>query len=813
VITQNIIRSIFKPVGLRSCFFTLLRFSLVLLLLGFFAAEDGAAQTANITVSSVSAYRGTQASISVAFAPGATAVSTVQFDLNFSSALSYAGVSTGQAANNAGKTTTGNSISGGARFLVFGMNQTAIGSGVIANIQLNISSGAPAGLIPVTISGIVAADPDAAQVITFGTSGSVTVLVSSDTTPPTISGVTSTNIFSTGATIAWNTNETSDTQVEYGLTTGYGNTTSLNSGLTMAHSQELTGLSGNTLYHYRVRSKDAAGNLATSGDNTFITTDAGDAPTISAITISGITNKSATISWSTNKPADSEVEYWVEQPATHTAALRTLVTSHSLTLNSLQKNTLYHFLVKSTDGDSNQAVSSEGTFTTAQDGTPSLAWPRFSSGADVLGTYTMVGLGLANLSSTSATLTFTATDSDGNATSGQNITNPVTAALDPTAQLPILDWELFGSGLLDSLSNGWGKLESTTSDTTGFYLIFDSGLSLMDGGNFAESQLTDFAFTEIQTDGYNKINIINNNPETASLTLDLMRANGTVRSSQSRVISANGALTADLFDELFAGIEPNATDYVRVHSSKGVLPFQVMRQKSGDVAALSGMDLAAGAKTLYSPQYAIGGPWRTALSIINLDSVSGSVLFQLFGENGAQIGTTRFVAIPASGKFYLDDPGFFLTTNLENVTAGYVVVTSDNIRIAGSTVFGDIHRQESFSALALISDLQNSVLFSHVASNDLYYHGIAIVNPGSTDTVVTLQLYAEDGTLLGRTDEMIGAKQRQCRVLAEYFSTLEGMSRTSGYVRLHSGSPIASFSLFGTKDYSVLSAIPPQVIQ
>jgi hypothetical protein len=130
-----------------------------------------------------------------------------------------------------------------------------------------------------------------------------------------------------------------------------------------------------------------------------------------------------------------------------------------------------------------------------------------------------------------------------------------------------------------------------------------------------------------------------------------------------------------------------------------------------------------------------------------------------------------------------------------------------------STVFGDIHRQESYSALALISNLQNSVLFSHVASNDLYYHGIAVVNPNSTDIVVSFQLYAEDGTILGRTDELIGAKQRQCRVLEQYFSTLEGKSQTSGYVRLQSDSPIASFSLFGTKDFSVLSAIPAQVIQ
>jgi len=469
--------------------------------------------------------------------------------------------------------------------------------------------------------------------------------------------------------------------------------------------------------------------------------------------------------------------------------------------------------VKSTDGDSNQAISSERTFTTAQDGTPSLVWPRFSSGANILGTDTMVGLGLANLSANSATLTFTATDSDGNLTAGQNITNPVTTSLDPSTQLPILDWEIFGSGLLNSLSSGWGQLESTTANTTGFYLIFDSGLSLMDGGNFADSPLTDFAFTEIQTDGYNKINIINNNFEPANVMIDLMRTNGTVRSSQSRVINAYGALTADLFSDLFVGITPNATDYVRVHSNKGVQPFQVMRQKSGDIATFSGIDLTAGAKTLYSPQYAIGGPWRTALSIINLDSVSGMVLLRLFGEDGAQIGTTRAITIAANGKLYIDDPAFFLTTNLDNVTAGFVEITSDSIRVAGSTAFGDINRQESYSTLALISHLQKSVLFSHVASNDMYYHGIAIVNPNETSIVVAFELYAEDGTLLQRNDEMIGAKQRQCRVLTQYFSSLEGKNQTSGYVRLTSNMPIASFSLFGTKDFSVLSAIPPQVIQ
>jgi hypothetical protein len=66
--------------------------------------------------------------------------------------------------------------------------------------------------------------------------------------------------------------------VEYGTTTAYGSSTTLNTSLVTAHSANLSGLLANTTYHYRVKSRDAAGNLRTSGDFTF-TTAASQTPT------------------------------------------------------------------------------------------------------------------------------------------------------------------------------------------------------------------------------------------------------------------------------------------------------------------------------------------------------------------------------------------------------------------------------------------------------------------------------------------------------------------------------------------------------
>ena len=76
---------------------------------------------------------------------------------------------------------------------------------------------------------------------------------------------------SSSAQIVWQTNELAGSQVEYGLTTNYGSSTPLDPALVFSHATPLTNLLANTTYHYRAKSKDAAGNLAVSGDFIFTT--------------------------------------------------------------------------------------------------------------------------------------------------------------------------------------------------------------------------------------------------------------------------------------------------------------------------------------------------------------------------------------------------------------------------------------------------------------------------------------------------------------------------------------------------------------
>jgi parallel beta-helix repeat protein len=188
-----------------------------------------------------------------------------------------------------------------------------------------------------------------------------------DTTAPTISGMSTSNVSSSGATANWTTNEASTTQVEYGTTTAYGSSTTMNTAMVTSHSAAMSGLAAGTTYHYRVKSRDAAGNTATSGDYTFTTAAAQDttAPTLSGIGSSNVSNAGATVAWTTNEASDTQVEFGTTTAYGSSTTLNTAkVTSHSANLTGLTASTVYHYRVKSRDAAGNLAVSGDYTFTT-----------------------------------------------------------------------------------------------------------------------------------------------------------------------------------------------------------------------------------------------------------------------------------------------------------------------------------------------------------------------------------------------------------------------------------------------------------------
>lgn len=244
-----------------------------------------------------------------------------------------------------------------------------------------------AGLTPNTLySYTVAAQDAAGNLSPQSTAVSARTLPPPDTTAPVISGVAVGSITANGALIIWGTNEPADTQVEYGTTAAYGSSTPTVPALVTAHSQSVAGLLPSTLYHYRVRSRDAAGNLAISTDGIFTTAPAPDTtPPSTPNNVAGaaVSSSRINLSWSASTDNIGVTGYRIYRNGVQVGAAA--LASYADT--GLAPNTAYSYTVGAIDAAGNLSALSTAVSVTTLPLVPSVS-----------------GAAAANLTPTSATL-------------------------------------------------------------------------------------------------------------------------------------------------------------------------------------------------------------------------------------------------------------------------------------------------------------------------------------------------------------------------------------------------------------------------
>src|SRR3989344_587746 len=179
-----------------------------------------------------------------------------------------------------------------------------------------------------------------------------------DTTAPTITNRAESNITTQGFTITWDTDEVASSSVAYSANAfgGSFSTTTVDTmvkadgGSLGGHSVSVIGLSPNTTYYYQLASSDPNGNISyesNSGAGYSITTL--DGPSISSVAVDSVDNNQATIVWTTNVSADSQVYYSTNSSLSSPSNVEdtTATTNHSITLTGLIQGTTYYFYVES----------------------------------------------------------------------------------------------------------------------------------------------------------------------------------------------------------------------------------------------------------------------------------------------------------------------------------------------------------------------------------------------------------------------------------------------------------------------------------
>jgi len=123
-------------------------------------------------------------------------------------------------------------------------------------------------------------------------------------------------------------------------------------------------------YYFAVTAYDTAGRESAFSNETSKTF-AAEGPVISAVNAGNISTGGATITWTTDVAATSQVLYGTTTAyGASTANNASLVTSHSQTLSGLQASTTYHYSVQSANAAGTLSTSGDNTFTTSASNPP-----------------------------------------------------------------------------------------------------------------------------------------------------------------------------------------------------------------------------------------------------------------------------------------------------------------------------------------------------------------------------------------------------------------------------------------------------------
>lgn len=190
------------------------------------------------------------------------------------------------------------------------------------------------------------------------------------------------------ATIAWETDEATTADVFYGVDDLNMRVTGRD--LSVRHHIELTNLLPGTRYQYQIRSADLSENGPTlSPVQTFTTPTGVDlvAPRLLAVPeVVSLSDRSATIVWTTDEAADGFVSFGSGEALDQTIGRVATETTHRVVLANLAPATTYRYQVASVDAEGNgPSTSAEATFTTLAE--PDLLPPSSPTGlqAEALG--------------------------------------------------------------------------------------------------------------------------------------------------------------------------------------------------------------------------------------------------------------------------------------------------------------------------------------------------------------------------------------------------------------------------------------------
>jgi hypothetical protein len=415
------------------------------------------------------------------------------------------------------------------------------------------------------------------------------------------------------------------------------------------------------------------------------------APLVSGITVTAISNTSATINWSTNEAATSKVWYATSLPVSTSSQMSVaagLVTTHAVVLTGLSASTQYFYLIETADAAGNVTMSGPFSFMTVA--TADTTAPSISS------------IAVTGITQNGARIDWHTNES---ATSvvWYSTNTPVLASTSSSQMAMVAGLSVDHSVALTGLN----------ANTTYYYLVQSADAA----GNMATSSQASFATTAvvdttapvitgvaISAITTSTAHVAWNTNENAdskvwfSTVLPVNPANPTASSTNATLVTSHGIDLTGLSANTTYFLVVDSTDAAGNRSTAGTYSFTTL-SVSADVTApiVSGVNVTSIGQTTAMVNWntnegASSIVWYSTSSAVAADlatsgmaQVSGSLTAHAVPLTGLSASTTYYYLVESSdaaGNRTLSGPNSFTTTAASADTTAPVISA---ITVSGET--------------------------------------------------------------------------------------------------------------------------------
>jgi hypothetical protein len=419
------------------------------------------------------------------------------------------------------------------------------------------------------------------------------------------------------------------------------------------------------------------------------------------------------------------------------------------------------------------------------------------------GEYSTTGYAIVNPESSSAAVTFTLFDADGE----PQATTPQT--IPARGQLARLGRELFPT----AAGSGWVQAQSATNGLQGFWFGGDL-TTFADGAEAAESS-NDLVLPLVGPDS--EIHLANTGTADVTLRLKLLGTDGfELAEPFLQHVPSKGFFRGNM-----ALMFPTLTDlslpsHMRISCpcpNASPVAAMVIARNLQFVApswiVSNGIPTATTSATIHFP-YLVEGPqtnanWRSVIGLTNLSaSASNNVMLTFVPDTGGVPRTHQHTLPPNGGSRFSARDLFALTSGFQS---GWVRVTSTNgLPITGYIAYSDSNARGVAVVPAQLEGA-STLLFAHIADLAPWLTGIALLNTNADVANVELFAITPTGALIGSSTLSLPPGSNRASLLRDLVPQTQSRSSDGGFVFLRSNLPVYGIELFFSRDLQVLANV------